>query len=43
MFVLAYSTIMLNTDLHNPQVKRKMTLEQFVSNNRGLISDYHLF
>ena len=24
-YVLAYSVIMLNTDLHNPQVKRKMT------------------
>ena len=35
VFVLAYSTIMLNTDLHNPQVKRKMTPEQFVTNNRG--------
>lgn len=24
-YVLAYSTIMLNTDLHNPQVKTKMS------------------
>lgn len=24
-YVLAYSVIMLNTDLHNPQVKNKMT------------------
>lgn len=24
-YVLAYSVIMLNTDLHNPQVKKKMT------------------
>lgn len=36
--VLAYSTIMLNTDAHNPNVKanRKMTKKQFVSNNRGI-------
>jgi Sec7-like guanine-nucleotide exchange factor len=26
---------MLNTDQHNPQVKHKMTLEQFIRNNRG--------
>ena len=26
---------MLNTDLHNANVKRKMTKEQFVHNNRG--------
>ena len=36
IFVLSYSTIMLNTDAHNPQVKKKMTLEQFVANNRGI-------
>jgi hypothetical protein len=35
-FVLAYSIIMLNTDLHNRQVRKKMTVEQFVSNNRGI-------
>jgi brefeldin A-resistance guanine nucleotide exchange factor 1 len=33
-FVLAYSIIMLNTDLHNRTVKKKMTEEQFVNNNR---------
>eukprot|EP00300_Choanocystis_sp_HF-7_P019366 c20317_g2_i1.p1 GENE.c20317_g2_i1~~c20317_g2_i1.p1 ORF type:complete len:1049 (-),score=259.13 c20317_g2_i1:125-2893(-) len=36
VFVLAFSVIMLNTDLHNPGVKKKMTKEQFVSNNRGI-------
>ena len=37
VFVLAFSTIMLNTDLHNPQNKnRRMTCEQFIRNNRGL-------
>ena len=34
-YVLSYSIIMLNTDQHNPQVKNKMTLDQFVRNNRG--------
>ena len=33
--MLSYSIIMLNTDQHNPQVKHKMTLEQFIRNNRG--------
>ena len=38
VFVLAFSTIMLNTDLHNPTIKadRRMTLEQFLRNNRGI-------
>lgn len=35
-YVLAYSVIMLNTDLHNPQVKRRMTKEEFLKNNRGI-------
>lgn len=35
VYVLAYSIIMLNTDQHNPQVRNKMTLEDFVRNNRG--------
>ena len=38
VFVLAFSTIMLNTDLHNPNIKnkRKMTRQQFIRNNRGI-------
>ena len=34
--VLTFSLIMLHTDAHNPSMKkeRKMTLEQFVTNNR---------
>lgn len=35
-YVLSYSIIMLNTDLHNVKVKRKMTIEGFISNNRGI-------
>ncbi|KAI0650276.1 hypothetical protein C8Q79DRAFT_942938 [Trametes meyenii] len=35
-YVLAYSTIMLNTDQHNPQVKNRMNKQLFVANNRGI-------
>jgi brefeldin A-inhibited guanine nucleotide-exchange protein len=35
-YVLAYSVIMLNTDLHNPQVKKRMTKQEFIRNNRGI-------
>ncbi|KAG6873306.1 hypothetical protein C0995_000459 [Termitomyces sp. Mi166 len=35
-YVLAYSTIMLNTDAHNPQVKHRMTKADFIKNNRGI-------
>ncbi|PVV04477.1 hypothetical protein BB560_001020 [Smittium megazygosporum] len=35
-YVLAYSTIMLNTDLHNPQIRSRMTKEGFIINNRGI-------
>ena len=37
-YVLAFSTIMLNTDAHNPAIKKqnKMTKAQFVGNNRGI-------
>ena len=35
-YVLAYATIMLQTDAHNPQVKNKMTLDGFCSINRGV-------
>lgn len=38
VFTLAFSTIILNTDLHNPNLRdeRRMTLEQFLRNNRGI-------
>lgn len=36
IFVLSYSIIMLNTDLHNTQIKRKMKLDDFVRNNKGI-------
>ena len=37
VYVLAFSVIILQTDLHNPQIKlhRKMDMESFILNNRG--------
>ncbi|XP_040293303.1 brefeldin A-inhibited guanine nucleotide-exchange protein 2 isoform X2 [Bufo bufo] len=35
-YVLAFSIIMLTTDLHSPQVKNKMTKEQYIKMNRGI-------
>lgn len=35
-YLLAFSLIMLNTDAHNPQVKKKMTKEDFRKNCRGI-------
>lgn len=35
-YVLAYSVIMLNTDLHSPQIKNRMSLESFIANNNGI-------
>ncbi|KAK7385712.1 hypothetical protein VNO78_31524 [Psophocarpus tetragonolobus] len=34
--LLSYSIIMLNTDQHNSQVKKKMTEEDFIRNNRRI-------
>lgn len=41
-YVLSYSVIMLNTDLHNPQIKKRMTLDEFIRNNRGINDDSDL-
>ncbi|KAL2552273.1 ARF guanine-nucleotide exchange factor GNOM [Forsythia ovata] len=35
--VLSYAMILLNTDLHNAQVKKKMREEDFIRNNRNII------
>eukprot|EP00095_Tigriopus_kingsejongensis_P004290 maker-scaffold722_size106786-snap-gene-0.21 protein:Tk04290 transcript:maker-scaffold722_size106786-snap-gene-0.21-mRNA-1 annotation:"GF14256" len=35
-YVLAYSVIMLTTDLHSTSVKKKMTKEEFLRNNKGI-------
>ena len=37
-YILSFSIIMLNTALHNPNVRQKITLEQFVAQNRGINS-----
>jgi len=37
-FILSFSTIMLNTDLHNPNLPdaKRMTKDQFINNNRNI-------
>ena len=35
-YVLAFSLIMLNTDAHSAQMKKKMTQQEFVNMNRGI-------
>ncbi|UJO14136.1 hypothetical protein CLAFUW4_03696 [Fulvia fulva] len=41
-YVLAYSVIMLNTDQHSAQVKKRMTPEDFIKNNRGINDNANL-
>ncbi|KCV73114.1 hypothetical protein H696_00658 [Fonticula alba] len=41
-YTLAFSTIMLNTDLHSDQIKRKMSKESFIKNNRGINKGFDL-
>ncbi|KAF7972108.1 hypothetical protein HWV62_18936 [Athelia sp. TMB] len=36
VYVLAYSIIMLNTDQHNPQVQKRMTIDDYKRNLRGV-------
>ncbi|KAF9049397.1 Sec7-domain-containing protein [Hymenopellis radicata] len=36
VFVLAFAVIMLNTDQHNPQVRKRMSFEDFQKNLRGV-------
>ena len=40
-FILAFSVIMLQTDLHNPNIKpeKKMTVDMFIRNNKGISVD----
>lgn len=35
-YILSYSVIMLNTDLHSPQIKNRMTIDSFIMNNSGI-------
>jgi brefeldin A-inhibited guanine nucleotide-exchange protein len=43
-FILAFSTIMLQTNLHNPAIKedKRMTKEQFLKQNKGISADGEL-
>ncbi|KAF2479625.1 hypothetical protein BDY17DRAFT_257049 [Neohortaea acidophila] len=41
-YVLGYSVIMLNTDQHSAQVKVRMTVEDFIKNNRGINDNANL-
>lgn len=35
-YVLSFAIIMLNTSLHNPNVRDKPAVERFISMNRGI-------
>ena len=39
VYVISYALIMLNVDLHNENSKHPMTLPQFISNIRGVVSE----
>ncbi|KAM0326645.1 hypothetical protein ACHAQA_006514 [Verticillium albo-atrum] len=41
-YVLAYSVILLNTDLHSTKIARRMSREDFIKNNRGINDDADL-
>ncbi|KAI1383764.1 Sec7-domain-containing protein [Hypoxylon trugodes] len=41
-YVLAYSVILLNTDLHSSKIARRMTKEDFIKNNRGINDNANL-
>jgi len=41
-YVLSYSVIMLNTDLHSSKVAQRMTKEDFIKNNRGINDNANL-
>lgn len=36
-YILAFSLILLNTDLHNPAIKRKITKDFFLRNNKDIL------
>ncbi|KAH8595996.1 hypothetical protein B0O99DRAFT_510628 [Bisporella sp. PMI_857] len=41
-YVLSYSVIMLNTDLHSSKIINRMTKEGFIKNNRGINDNANL-
>ncbi|OHT08771.1 Sec7 domain containing protein [Tritrichomonas foetus] len=36
VYVLSFSTLMLHTDAHHPNVSQRMSLDEFVANNKGI-------
>ena len=36
-YILAFACVLLNSDLHNPIVKRRMTVDEFIENVRGAV------
>lgn len=41
-YVLSFAVIMLNTDLHSAQIKKKMTIEEFVKLGRGINTEIEI-
>lgn len=41
-YVLAYSVIMLNTDLHSSKIAKRMSKDDFIKNNRGINENANL-
>ena len=37
-YILSFALIMLNSDLHNPNVQQRMTVQQFLRNTKGSLS-----
>ena len=42
LFSVLFSCLLLNTDLHNPGVKTRMTFDDFCRNNHGINDDHDL-
>lgn len=36
-YILAFACVLLNSDLHNPMVKRRMVVDEFIENVRGAV------
>ena len=41
ILILAFAIVMLNTDLHSPNVKRRMTDIDFINNLKGTAQLYY--
>jgi len=41
-YVLSFAVIMLNTDLHSAQIKKKMTMEEFVKLGKGINTEIEI-